>query len=248
MDKLYRMNDSFLYWFISFLKTTELIKEKLSVGKKLIILFKLYLLLLLFSFLINSFSIFINYKPLPIRDSIEFTTSNVYLIIIFFIITPIHEEFTFRLFLAKYGQSRFIISFSLLISYAFYWLLNLVFTFPVIITKQVTHYIFLVLFALLLFYVFNLLIRLINTDKLHKFWDKNMLFIFYTISLVFTLSHYKGTLLESGGVVAEIIYLMPIFLLSLILGFVRMNFGILYSVIFHLIFNLPNTLFRIAMT
>ncbi|MBP8766273.1 MAG: CPBP family intramembrane metalloprotease [Ferruginibacter sp.] len=229
---------------ILFLRKGELIKESLSTGDKIIIAIRLYLYLILFSFLINLITLALDYNPLPESDIKQVGNVSAYLVFALYFIVPVYEEITFRLFLTKFKKSTFIISLSLLVSYTIYWLTSNNLPFLSDSNSLLMRYAYLVLFASLIGIIFFLLAKKINLKKISRIWNDNYLIIFYSISLLFVMLHFKTELIAISGIIGEVIYLIPILIFSLILGFLRANFGIVYAIFFHLLFNLPSTLIR----
>jgi membrane protease YdiL (CAAX protease family) len=237
------MNISAFDKLMLFLKNGELIDESLSTGNKIIVAIKLYLYLVLFSFLINLITLTLDYKPLPETDIKQVGNVSAYLVFAMYFIVPIYEEMTFRLFLTKFKKSTFIISLSLLVSYAVYWLTSNHLPLPDS-NNQLMRYAYLVLLALFVGIIFFLLFKKVSLKEISRIWNDNYLIIFYFVSLLFSMLHFRTELIITSGIIGELIYLIPIFIFSLILGFLRVNFGIAYAIFFHLLFNLPSTLIR----
>ena len=229
---------------ILFLKNGELIKESLSTGDKIIIVIKLYLYLILFSFLINLITIPLDYNLVPTNGVNRVVDVRLYLVFALYFIIPVYEEITFRLFLTKFEKRKFIISLSLLVSYVVYWLISNYLPYLHDGNKQLIQYAYLVLFALFNGGIFFLLTKKVSFKMISRVWNNNFLIIFYSVSFLFTMLHFKTELITTSGILGEIIYLTPLLIFSFILGFLRTNFGITYAILFHLFFNLPSTLIR----
>jgi len=227
-----------------FLRKGELIKESLSTGDKIIIVIKLYLYLILFSFLINLITIPLDYNPLPTNGVNQVKDVGLFLVFALYFIIPVYEEITFRLFLTKFEKRKFIISLSLLLSYLIYWLISNHLPYLHYNNKQLIQYAYLVLLALLNVGIFFFLTKKVPLKKISRVWNNNFLVIFYSVSFLFTMLHFRTELIPTSGILGEIIYLTPLLIFSFILGFLRANFGITYAILFHLFFNLPSTLIR----
>lgn len=235
------MNISILNKFVLFLRDLELFDESLTFGNKVIIVVKLYLYLILFSCLINFLTVFIENDSVLLSEIVQNSDKNIFFVFLLYVVVPIYEELMFRLFLTRFDKRKFIISISLLFSYALYWFFYGLGINLNIYKDPIMHYVYLILFAMFLFVIISYVIAKVDIKRLSSIWNKYFIWVFYLVSITFTLLHYKN----SGGLVADFFYLLPLFLFSLMLGFIRINLGIMYSIFFHLLFNLPNTLVRL---
>lgn len=156
---------------------------------------------------------------------------------------PILEEFAFRLLLTKFNKKLITISLSLIIGLVFYRLFNKHLWHsqsPIII--NIVSYLYPVIFALPIY----LILYLIKFD-LKKLWNINFTFVFYLFTIMFALFHILTLNITNVHYYFLPIIILPFLLFSISLGYARIRFGILYSIVLHFIFNAP-VIIRVMMT
>ncbi len=72
------------------------------------------------------------------------------------------------------------------------------------------------------------------------FFNSHFRFFFYSIALVFTILH----IFNFNGITGPmtflfLLFVLPQFVLGIILGYIRVTYGFIYAVLFHAIVNLP---------
>ncbi len=245
------MGNSVLNYFLAFLTKNERIEEGMSLRDKIIFTLKLYFYLIFLSYfftliitgLANLFNL---YEISAKSESTSSFPSKIIYLVVLLIIVPIHEELMFRLFLTRFEKRKFFVSISLIFSSVLYWSIYKILIFPYWIDKQLMHYIYLFFFYALFHLLFYLLSSNLRNIKFFEgIWNKKYLLIFYLVSIIFTLLHFKNTAPGNFAMIIRVLYLIPMFLFSLSLGFIRENFGIIYAILFHMLFNLPSTLIAV---
>ena len=230
--------------YISFLKKPDFTKKvELSVIVKLIELFKIYLITILFLVLAN----LINKILIKLGAYEDFTqyinkitqlpnkTFSITYLSFALCCAPILEEFTFRLLLTKYKKTYIIISISLI----FGFLINRFFYaqlwhFKSVILFNIAPYLYPVLFALPIF----TLLFLIKFD-FEYIWNRYYSRFFYLIAILFAILHIPALDLNIGHLVFIPIIALPYFISALSLGYARNRYGILFSIILHFVLNAP---------
>lgn len=238
--------------YIFFIKKPDYNKiEDLTSFQKLKEILKLYLItlvlvglasalnkLLIHLGVYNQHSQYINrLSELPNKDLIK-----TYLVFALFC-PPILEEFTFRLLLTKYNKKLIITSISLIIGFILYRFFNKYLwhsQFPIII--NIISYLYPIIFALPIF-----LILYFAKFNLKDKWNTNFTFVFYLFTLIFALIHILTLNITPEHYYFLPIIILPFLVISISLGYARIRFGILYSIILHCIFNAP-TLIKIMTT
>lgn len=159
-------------------------------------------------------------------------STNVILIGAF--LAPIYEEVLFRSLL-KFTKQNLILFITIVSVFIGYCAFNSMIPFVVVGIS-----VFLI--TVILFVVF------FSRKKVEHFISKNFKYFFYASSIIFGLLHasnFTGNIYVIIGF--SFILGGPQIILGLILGFIRMNYGLVYSILFHLIINstLLFSLFRI---
>jgi len=247
------MSQTVIKAFFSFISRYETFDKDLRFKEKVLILLKLYLYLFLFFFFIN---LIINYltefvsfqeksNSLSLNNLPKFNNTRLILVILLFL-TPLHEELTFRLCLGKFKKQFFLTSLALILGYVVYQTLNSLLVFPAYVNPRIEPYLYFFLFGVFFYLILNYYIPKYKLEWIRKTWDNYPLLIFYVITILFTVLHFNSPFSGAmGSTVLRVVYLIPIFAFSAILGFIRVNIGFIYALIFHIIFNLPNILIRI---
>lgn len=144
-------------------------------------------------------------------------------ILIGIVFAPIFEEIFFRSLL-KYTKRNIILFLSsviILIVYA-------IFKSKIEIAAFLST-IFIIILSLSLF---------LNRDSIEQFISSKFKFFFYTSALFFGLVHSSNF---TGNIYAIVAFSLilggPQIVLGLILGFIRMNYGLIYSILFHILVN-----------
>lgn len=237
------MKTSTLKNLLLFLKDNERIEEELNFKDKVTLLIKLYGYLILFSLVYNIIlSVVINVFNL-FSDNVASSNSTslnlgLYIVIIL-LIAPIHEELMFRLFLIKFEAKKFLISSSLLLSYITYWAIKEILPVIEIFNNQIVYYGYLLIFYIIFHFILYLIIKQKQIAFLKYIWNKNFVVFFYLTSILFTLLHLKHNL-SDFSLIVQYLRLIPIFLFSLCLGYLRINLGFMYALVFHILFNIPS--------
>jgi len=136
---------------------------------------------------------------------------------------PIYEEILFRSLLKfkKWNIILFIITVGALIVYA-------------ALNSKIE---FLIILSIMLLSVLPFLL-IVSRSKIEFFMSYNFKYFFYASALTFGLFHASNF---SGNIYVIIAFSFilggPQIIVGLILGFVRMNYGLFYSIIFHIIIN-----------
>ncbi|QSS96316.1 CPBP family intramembrane metalloprotease [Psychroflexus sp. ALD_RP9] len=232
------------------LKPYQIVKNK-NRTKKIFIFFKMYILIFLF-FLICSLAINIIYELFFYvsefnADAKTLNNNELYLALISLLfISPFIEEFTFRLWLGKFNIKSFRISCSLLSSLISVKLFNSLFDLEVMGVTIYNTYLLLSIFFIFYFTIYQYLFNKKKMNSIENFWNKYFNVIFYIIALVFTLLHFNSfNLMFPNNSFLYYFYLIPIYTFSLALGFIRLNYGLKYCILFHVLFNLPGVITRI---
>jgi len=230
--------------FIFFIKKPDNNKkEDMTSSQKLIELLKLYLITLLFAMLISIVNKILiklgaygeytqNLGNLPKLHNKAF----IWTYLIFGLVwPPIIEEFAFRLLLTKYNKKFISISISLITGLAIYRLFYSYLWHPQssIIFNTVS-YLYPVIFAIPIFATLHLI-----RFNFSNLWKNNFTLVFYLITLTFALFHIFTLNITTTHLYYLPIVVLPFILFGISLGFARIRFGILYSIILHFLFNAP---------
>ena len=215
---------------------TNSINKLLILGRCIFLLIVLVSSLSLISILLEPS---VNYKLNSNR------VDNSYIIILLLLCTPIIEELTFRLFLTKFKKSYFIVSSSLISSF----LTLLVFKDYFIAQINYNHSFIDYILLIPLFGIYYVIIRIILTDKLEavlmNIWENYFVIILHIVTILFAVMHIHN--IEQGTLLSILfVTVMPKYFIGIILGFVRLKIGLLFSIILHLIINLPYTIYTLT--
>ena len=181
---------------------------------------KIFLIYVVILLITTPFFLFIQKKigcqTIPIENSITF--------LYFVIIAPIIEEILFRLPL-RFSKRNYYILFVTLLAYL---------AFLVIKTKIVFFVLFLLYFLLLIF------IRSYPKKDIHTLYHRYFKYIYWLSILGFGFLHLNNhpTVWYNMILFAPILC-FPQILLGSIAGYLRMRYGFIYGVMFHIANNLP---------
>lgn len=196
------------------------------------------LLLVLMKFnIINEFSQKINLPEVSNKERVRF-----YLYIIPFMI-PLLEELSFRLLLTTYNKKFIIYSFALILSFYTYHFLNSYFYVP--LNKYVycfSPYLYIFSISLLYYAIFYFGFKLIRFPINNKVWHNKFHLIFYFSSILFALHHIPTLNLSTNQYFFLPLILLPFFIYAIVLGFIRVKFGLKYSIILHSLYLVPRVL------
>jgi len=139
------------------------------------------------------------------------------------LMAPVYEEILFRslLKIKKINAFLFVIVISGIISYAS--------------VKSNTAYV--VFFSIILIAFLSALLVL-KKNRIKSFFEKQFAYIFYGSALLFGLLHATNFSGDPLKLIAFSFLLGgPQIVLGIILGYIRMNYGLFYSILFHTIVN-----------
>lgn len=150
--------------------------------------------------------------------------------LLYILVAPVLEEIAFRLILKPTAGNIY-----------FYAL----FCLSVFIAALLTHKFFLMIISLLIFLILmKISLHKRNIRRTQQLIIRNYFFFFYLTCLLFSVLH----LLNYTHVCGRLLMVAPILILpqlisSGFLGFVRIKFGIIFAIIFHMLINLIPSLF-----
>ena len=241
--------ESVLYVFFNFLKKPDYNIEinKSKFAKKLWDVFRLWALAAFVAVVVGLiFSKLVSSLGLDTDDNAVldlFREAPIYLFVLSaFLWAPIFEETAFRLGL-KFSPFRL----GFACSFLFIVFLDVLFVFNIDLSKYFNWFlgdasrVMVILFYLILLIVpgiiLGFLFKFLNKEKINKFYQKKFFFLYYFSSIFFGIVH-----LFNYNNFKEAWYLMiflatPQIIIGLILGFVRMRYGINWSMILHFIHN-----------
>jgi membrane protease YdiL (CAAX protease family) len=213
--------------FFRFLYNPTFQLEKKIDFKLFVILFIFYIFSTIPSGLFNN----LIYSNFNISHN-KLTLSPIYIIIIGCFISPIYEEIIFRLLLI-FNKRNFI-----------FYIVAILFTLTLSYLRLNIFY-FSFLIILLLLHTVALFVMKIS--RINKFVKYKFKFFFWGSSVIFGLLHianFKGDL--PTILFFSIILVSSQIILGFILGYIRVHFGIKYSILFHtcvnIVFLLPQAL------
>ncbi len=140
-------------------------------------------------------------------------------------IAPIWEEFSSRYFLRPTNKNRIIFLIGIFLFMLFFLLLG----------GGVSLY-----FSVVLLGIYFLLYLKFRYNKIafYRWYIKYFKFIFYISALVFGLLHINNLDFPGYAVIVLPIMVLPQIFSGLLLGFMRMKYGFIYSVLLHMSFNI----------
>jgi len=229
-DKFNFINE--IFRFVGTAKATD---KEIVFKDRVIILFKAFLLVFAFSFLIN---LLFRNNSHSISESLVCLNNNKLAIILLLLLTPLHEEVMFRLFLTKFHAKYFIVSFSFILSFFAKILAEDLLYHNNLLCGILWDYSYYIIFAAFFYIILTAFKKSIN--KLEQTWNRYFVVFFYISSILFMLIHFNAEFYANYGILG-IIKLLPIFMVGFFSGFIRINIGFSYSVFFHIIINTPST-------
>jgi len=212
--------------FFAYLKNPVYFKnEKIQWSSFFKLLIIVYLLFVLLSIVSGILSSLLHLKGLP--DDLKGIGVRKLWELVFLV--PIFEETLFR-FLLKPTRKNII-----------YYALILSFPLAANLIKGKFHSALIIAFLVLLPLI--LLLKKSYLQKAQKYYLQHFVLFFYLSCLIFGLGHVANfhPLTYEVLLLAPLLTLPQLFL-GTVLGFVRMKYGIVYSVLFHLLINLPGLL------
>ena len=221
--------------FIRFLKkpTYQVQQDKISITQTFKILFYWFLISYFIYFVMIFFRISLYFLTLLPQQSD--LTRKVPLSFYVLIFIPLCEELIFRISL-RYSKLNLSITFASIIFLASHKIIDLNYLNSAIVS--------IVSFLLCYFFLFKKL----NEQKLNHFWEKNIVIFFYFSSLLFGILHL------TNFVDLKFIHflLFPVLvgdqiIGGLILGYLRLSLknGIIYSILLHILIDLPILLIKL---
>lgn len=155
------------------------------------------------------------------------------------IISPIFEEITFRLFLTKFRKNIAIISISMI------WgvlLLEVMEEFQLLFYfKDLLFFDLTMIFYVLCFGspIYLLLKYVVNERFINSLWEKYYPYIFYSSSILFAFWHIQALNINASNIVFLPFAILPYFILGLFYAYVRVRYGLIWSIIMHILNNMP---------
>jgi hypothetical protein len=149
------------------------------------------------------------------------------------ILAPLLEEAAFRMGL-KFSPFR--LSFSLaLLSYFFYpSILSFI---GINLTKELTTFIPLILLIVIGLF-FGFIFRILNENQsIERFYKKYFFIIFYSLVVIFAIVHIMNYSNFNQIWFLTPLIVAPQFLGGITMGFIRINFGLQWSIIQHMLWN-----------
>lgn len=241
--------------FISFLKVPDFFKEKdITFKDKLVIILKVFLITLLGLFIVNVinslvFELVNVKKTTHVVEKIAKSTKNDELRVLYlsllFIFMPILEEFIFRYPLGNFKRRKVMISVSLLSGlylnklFSSYWYSQLAIAYPLMT------YINIFFIAIIIYLILKALFRLLRFNlNLEKIWTNKFTLIFYFFAICFMFNHLGSVSIANRYLIP--LTLLPYFIMSMSLGYIRIKLGIFYSIMLHYLFNIPSIIYLIV--
>lgn len=243
-------HDSLLYSFWQFIRKPKYEPQALnkSILKKSWDIFRLtgFFLIICFiiGYLISLLLQYFNYDLSKNEIYNLFAKKNIFLVIFLALIwAPISEELSFRM-IFKYSPFRFSYSIAFL---CFLFIQIIITIFPIINEALLIWLKNLKFWQSLLFYIIfinsigiilgYILKKTVNSKFIERLYAKNFSWLFYSLTLFFAFLHFFNyTDIKTIWFLAPIV-ILPQFLLSLNLGFIRINYGLRWSIITHFFHN-----------
>ncbi len=243
MKKLSVRNDLF-----AFLKAPDYISyDEYTIDQKLLILFKMYILTHL-GLIIVSIPVSILKMNGIIGDVVMKTTKTLEWInsdfrafrLPFFIAlaltTPIIEELSFRLLLSKFNDKYIRISISAFAATLVYLIVAKYLWFPkAYYLFELIRVLYIVLFSAIFYSVsLNYKNRIKDFENI---WNNNSGLVFYTIAALFGILHIFNLEIRTQDLFFLPLILLPFFIYGLAFGYMRIRFGLIYSILLHMMVN-----------
>ena len=200
------------------------------------IYFGLFVCVIIYNLLLNAA---LTHDPVGYDQQVKDTYGIGFLVLI--LIGPFCEEVAFRLPLAKFNLKWVMLAVSFWISYAVTFIINKGLKIAPFLNEILFQYLFLIGLAAILFLL--MLGLKIKFSALELLWDRKFNTVFYAVSAIFALTHFRAHYLNlEFGFVIAVLYLIPTFMFSVATSFIRVRNGFVSSLIFHIAFNLPFSL------
>jgi len=234
---------SYINEVIFFIKTTKKSNKEFTKVEKIFFLFMAYVVLFAFTFLINLI-IGLNHKMIYPTNMFPAYSDIIILLTLFLV--PLHEEIMFRLPLTIFNIRYIIISFSFLLSFMVFTVFSKHLYYNDLFPHLIWDYIYYIIFTFIFIIILFKLKRFLSI--ISGFWGKHFILIFYMYSILFMLVHFDYTIFFEYGMLIEILRLLPKFMIGFFLGFIRINFGFIYALIFHIVINTPTTILLLSIS
>ncbi len=220
--------------FYQFLKTGKINRYENSFNKKATEFGKLFLLFEILFVVAIIIAISVSIIVHPPKNETQKWVKNltpVWAFLVPVVIAPLVEEFTFRYWL-KATKLTLCLS-SLFVSYiltnniinSYYYRIDETFTLEIAISFGV---------AALMYFALSFKKVL---SSVHKFWEKNALILIWISILWFGFSHVKNFPFEGWQYLYAPIMVLPQLAMGSVLAFGRVKYGILFSILIHMIHN-----------
>ena len=201
--------------------------RSVAVRAFIIFIFKLILLVILVG-IFKGFIYAFNAIPSNTLKNFHLSSFQAYLLVALYI--PIIEEVIFRLNL-KISLNNLIIFFAFLSGYFFYRIFKV---------ENLNHpWIVILTFTLMIVLIYIKAKKSEEVDQfLSNFWKRYFAIIFHASCCIFAFLH----LFNFEEIIPTLLFLstvivLPQLILAYALGFLRMNYGFQYNVIFHILYN-----------
>ncbi|WP_276166656.1 CPBP family glutamic-type intramembrane protease [Zobellia alginiliquefaciens] len=221
-------------------------KIEVTPSRKLVILFKVFVLTYLGIFIVTipetilvHFEVFkpVEMKSIKIYDSIVQQSSyKPYFLLLSVIIYPILEEISFRLPLTNFNVRNFKISFSVLSGLLISFLLVDILWWP---STNITFFLLGIFYIL----VISCIVFILLNYKRDAFvnlkirWNQKPNIIFYSNATLFAFMHIFNLDLDIYDVIFLPLILLPFFIFGINFGYVRIRLGLKYSILLHMVIN-----------
>lgn len=162
------------------------------------------------------------------------------------VVGPIYEEFSYRYFLTKFEKKKFIISSSLILSYYLFVLIKSRLFYIDGVNYLFHYYGYLFIFGMMFYLLLNLVINNNFLLKIRNIWEKHFNIIFYTVSFLFVCNYLIESMFSYLTIEIRCFMLVPLFLYSLMVGYIRIKLNFTYVVIFNILFHLPGVIIKLV--
>ena len=158
------------------------------------------------------------------------------------ILIAIFEELSCRLFLTKFNTTYFIISVSLIIGINIYNLLNSFLYFPEYkyFISYFMNFIYIFTFASITFIIFKISNSLVIYNYFDRVWFNKFPLVYYVVLIVFSLQHLHVLSISEEKLIFFPLIFIPLLIMGHFLGYVRIRFGLLFSILLHILYLFPN--------
>jgi membrane protease YdiL (CAAX protease family) len=214
-----------MYWnFLKYPKLTKISKDKGQLLKDFPILMLLDLIIAII--VISTLQILLHFKLIkeyPTRDLFKQFGILITAFLVC-IVAPIVEEALFRYQLGKRTLGIYFLSLSLgLIALSY-------------VSSEYAKF-FIIIVALLVAIAGDNLIKSLSKVEAYLLWQKLFVWSFYLTAIIFAFAHLSNI---KGLTVTDpsfVLYISAQFLIGLSLGYIRLKYGLIYSILFHAVYN-----------